>query len=97
MGSAYAAQGVTLWPDIHFLVLLSEPLRRAGPGVWGPFRSRGRGFTRGVEYAEMARACGLKGVKVQSVEQLEQAGQPWREGGLKGEGQTWQGIPSVFV
>lgn len=30
--------------------------------------------SRGVEYAEMAKACGLKGVKVSSVQELEEAG-----------------------
>ncbi|CAJ1371002.1 unnamed protein product [Effrenium voratum] len=56
------------------------------PAIWAPRYDDnfvGTELNKGVEYAEMAKACGLKGVKVQSVEQLERALSSAIEGQMK--------------
>jgi len=54
---------------------------------------------RGVEYAEMAKACGLKGVKVGSVSELEEAvavKRKWMERGWNVRHPFFQPFSNIF-
>jgi hypothetical protein len=54
---------------------------------------------RGVEYAEMAKACGLKGVKVGSVAELEEAvavKRKWMERGWNMRHPFFQPFSTIF-
>ncbi|CAJ1341905.1 unnamed protein product, partial [Effrenium voratum] len=73
------------WPPVTMVVFRNFQwgAEKRNTTLWYDDNFVGTELNKGVEYAEMARACGLKGVKVQSVEQLEQALSTAIEGQMK--------------
>ncbi|CAJ1371003.1 unnamed protein product [Effrenium voratum] len=73
------------WPPVTMVVFRNFQwgAEKRNTTLWYDDNFVGTELNKGVEYAEMAKACGLKGVKVQSVEQLERALSSAIEGQMK--------------
>eukprot|EP00913_Durusdinium_trenchii_P018854 g17717.t1 len=63
------------WPPVTMIVFRNFQwgAEKRNTTLWYDDNFVGTELNKGVEYAEMAKACGLKGVKVATVEELEQA------------------------
>ncbi|CAE7040633.1 xsc [Symbiodinium natans] len=63
------------WPGVTMVVFRNYQwgAEKRNTTLWYQDNFVGTELNAGVEYAEMAKACGLKGIKAESVEELEKA------------------------
>merc|ERR1719265_2793080 len=63
------------WPPVTMVVFRNYQwgAEKRNTTLWYQDNFVGTELNRGVEYAEVAKACGLKGIKATNVEELEKA------------------------
>jgi len=73
--SELTACGRNDWPPITMVVFRNYQwgAEKRNTTLWYQDNFVGTELNRGVEYAEVAKACGLKGIKVETTDELEKA------------------------